>query len=177
MNGSPTEWVTIALIGKTRGNRGEVTAVALSNRPERYEGLTEVQVFRPNGPAEGEKFAVEETWFHTGTLVFKLEGIDTNTEAERFYGSEVRLPLSQRITLDEGEYFQSDLIGCKVVERATGEVVGTVTAWDDGGGSGLLVVNDDLLVPFARKICVEINPAEKRITVELPAGLRDLNQP
>ncbi len=177
MNGSPTEWVTIALLGKTRGNRGEVTAVALSDRPERYEDLTEIQLFRPNGPAEGEKFAVEETWFHTGTLVFKLEGVDTIGDAERLYGCEVRVPMSQRITLDEGEYFQSDLIGCQLIERASGEVVGTVTAWDDGGGSGLLVVNNDLLVPFARKICVEINPAEKRIVVELPAGLKDLNRP
>jgi 16S rRNA processing protein RimM len=174
---SATEWVTIALLGKTRGNRGEVTAVALSDRPERYEDLTEIQIFRPNGPAEGEKFAVEETWFHTGTLIFKLAGVDTISDAEGLYGSEVRVPLSQRITLDAGEYFQSDLIGCQVVERATGESVGVVTAWDDGGGSGLLVVNDDLLVPFSRTICVEIDPAAKRITVELPAGLKDLNRP
>jgi ribosomal 30S subunit maturation factor RimM len=51
-----------------------------------------------------------------------------------------------------------------------------VTAWDDGGGSGLLVVNGDLLVPFARSICVEIDPAAKRIAVELPEGLKDLNR-
>ena len=177
MNGSAADWVTIALLGKTRGNRGEVTAVALSDKPERYEDLTEVQVFRPGGAAEGEKFAVEETWFHSGTLVFKLEGVDTIADAERLYGSEVRVPASQRITLEEGEYFQSDLIGCAVVERRTGESVGVVTAWDDGGGSGLLVVNDDLLVPFARSICVEINPTARRITVELPEGLKDLNRP
>jgi 16S rRNA processing protein RimM len=182
VNGSPTDWVTIALLGKTRGNRGEVTAVALSDKPERYEGLTEVHLFRKNSPAEGEKFAaegekfaVEEIWFHSGTLVFKLEGVDTITDAEALYGSEIRVPLSQRITLDAGEYFQSDLIGCEVVERSTGESVGVVTAWDDGGGSGLLVVNGELLVPFARTICVNIDPAAKRITVELPAGLRDLN--
>jgi 16S rRNA processing protein RimM len=177
VNGSAADWVTIALFGKTRGNRGEVTAVALSDKPERYEGLTEVQLFRPNSPAEGEKFAVEETWFHSGTLVFKLAGVDTIADAEGLYGSEVRVPLGQRIALDEGEYFQSELIGCQVIERATGDSVGVVTAWDDGGGSGLLVVNDDLLVPFTRSICVEINPAAKRITVELPAGLKDLNRP
>ena len=86
-------------------------------------------------------------------------------------------PASAR-TLDEGEYFQSDLIGCEVVDRRTGESMGRVTAWDEGGGaSGLLVVDGQLLIPFARSICVEIDPAAKRIAVELPEGLKDLNRP
>ncbi len=89
---------------------------------------------------------------------------------------EVRIPASQRISLDDGEYFESDLVGCEVIDRRTGESMGKVSAWDDGGGSGLLVVGD-LLIPFARSICVEINPAEKRIAVELPEGLKDLNRP
>ena len=46
-----------------------------------------------------------------------------------------------------------------------------------GGGAGLLVVDSNLLIPFARSICVEIDPAAKRIAVELPEGLKDLNRP
>ncbi len=92
------------------------------------------------------------------------------------YGWEVRIPASERTALDEGEYFQDDLIGCEVVDRRTGQTLGRVTAWDDGGGSGLLVVDGQLLVPFARSICVEIDPAARRIAVELPEGLKDLNR-
>jgi 16S rRNA processing protein RimM len=171
-----TGWVTIALLGKARGNRGEVTAVVLSSRPERYQDLQEVFLFGPGLPEAGEKREIEEAWFHLQTLVFKFRGIDTISDAEALYGVEVRVPASQRISLDEGEYFESDLIGCEVVDRQTGESLGKVGAWDDGGGSGLLVVGD-LLIPFARSICVEINPAEKRIAVELPEGLKDLNRP
>ena len=176
-NEAETGWVAVAQLGKTRGNRGEVTAVALSNKPERYQDLKEVFLFAPDGPAGGEKYEVESTWFHITTLVFKFRGVDTISDAERLYGREVRIPASQRVTLDEGEYFQSDLIGCEVVDRRTGESLGRVTGWDDGGGSGLLIVDDDLLVPFARSICVEIDPAAKRIVVELPEGLKDLNRP
>jgi 16S rRNA processing protein RimM len=174
---SPADWVAIAILGKTRGNRGEITAVALSDKPERYEELTEVFVFRPTSPPGGERFAVEEVWFHSGTLVFKLEGVESIGEAELLYGSEVRLPISQRISLEDGEFFQSDLIGCEVVDHGTGASLGRVKGWDDGGGTGLLVVDDDLLIPFARAICVEINPAAKRISVVLPEGLKDLNRP
>jgi 16S rRNA processing protein RimM len=176
-NDVDTEWVAIAQLGKTRGNRGEVTAVALSNKPERYQALKEVFLFTPDGPAGGEKYEVESTWFHITTLIFKFRGVDTISDAELLYGREVRIPASQRVTLDEGEYFQSDLIGCEVLDRRSGESLGRVTGWDDGGGSGLLIVDADLMIPFARSICVEIDPAAKRIVVELPEGLKDLNRP
>jgi 16S rRNA processing protein RimM len=176
-NDAESVWVAIAQLGKTRGNRGEVTAVALSNKPERYQALREVFLFAPDGSAGGEKYEIESTWFHVGTLVFKFRGVDTISDAELLYGREVRIPVSQRTTLDEGEYFQSDLIGCEVVDKRTGESMGRVTAWDEGGGAGLLVVDNNLLIPFARSICVEIDPAAKRIAVELPEGLKDLNRP
>jgi 16S rRNA processing protein RimM len=170
VNEPPAGWIAVALLGKTRGNRGEITAVCLSPKPERFEGLEEVFLF-----GNGERFEVEETWFHQGTLVFKFRGIDTISDAERLYGAEVRVPMEQRIALEPGEFFQSDLIGCEVVDRRSGQSVGRVSAWQDGGGSGLLVVGDGLLIPFVRAICVEIDPAARRIAVELPEGLKDLN--
>jgi 16S rRNA processing protein RimM len=176
-NDAESGWVAIAQLGKTRGNRGEVTAVALSSKPERYQALQEVFLYAPDGSAGGQKYEIESTWFHGGTLVFKFRGVDTISDAELLYGREVRIPANQRTTLDEGEYFQSDLIGCEVVDKRTGESMGRVTAWDEGGGAGLLVVDNNLLIPFARSICVEIDPAAKRIAVELPEGLKDLNRP
>jgi 16S rRNA processing protein RimM len=169
------EWVTIALLGKTRGNRGEVTAFPLSSKLERFESLKEVFLF-----GSGERREVESTWFHNGTLIFKFQGVDSISDAELLAGVEVRVPASERIPLEDGEYFQDDLIGCEVIDRRTGESIGPVTAWDDGGGSGLLVVgkgDDALLIPFTRSICVEINPAARRITVDLPEGLKDINRP
>jgi 16S rRNA processing protein RimM len=166
------DWVTIALLGKTRGNRGELTAIPLSSKPERYETLTEVYLF-----GSGERREVETTWFHNGTLIFKFRGIDTISDAQPLTGSEVRVPIAERAPLDPGEYFQSDLVGCEVVDRQSGERIGQVTDWEDGGGAGILVVDRHLMIPFARAICVEINPAAKRIAVELPPGLRDLYQP
>ena len=47
MSEPPEErWVTLAILGKTRGNRGELTAVGFS-KPERYPGLKEVFLFAP----------------------------------------------------------------------------------------------------------------------------------
>jgi ribosomal 30S subunit maturation factor RimM len=85
----------------------------------------------------------------------------------------VCVPAAARIRLDDGEFFQDDLIGCEVIDHRTGESLGRVSAFEESGGAGTLVVGD-LMIPFARAICVEINPAARRIAVELPEGLKEL---
>ena len=50
--------------------------------------------------------------------------------------AEVRVPLGERLKLEPGEFFQSDLIGCEVIERGTGQSLGQVTGWHEGGASG-----------------------------------------
>lgn len=178
---SDAGWVTVALLGRPRGNRGEVTAVSFSSKPERYESLREVFLSPARGAGDRlpppARLTVEHTWFHNGTLVFKFQGVDTISDAETLAGSEVRIPFSQRVPLETDEFFLSDLVGCEVLDRRTREALGRVTGWDDSGGAGLLVLEGDLLIPFARSICVAIDPAARRIEVELPAGLKELNRP
>ena len=174
MNSPAGDWVAVALLGKTRGNCGEVSALALSSKPERYRALQSVYLWSSSGiskPAE-----VESAWFHERALVLKFRGVDSISDAEKLAGAEVLIPASKRAALEPEEYFQSDLIGCEVLERATGEALGRVTGWEDSGGNGLLVLESGLLIPFARAICREIDPAAKRILVDLPEGLKDLNR-
>jgi 16S rRNA processing protein RimM len=171
------EWVAVALLGKARGNRGEVTALALGGKPERYQALREVYLFGSGESGASRRYQVESTWFHNGTLIFKFQGVDSISDAEPLAGAEVCVPMSERAPLEPGEFFQSDLLGCEVVDRRTGESLGRVSGWEDSGGAGLLVVDGGLSIPFARAICVEINPEAKRIAVELPEGLKDLNRP
>ncbi len=175
MNSPESDWVTVAVLGKTRGNRGEITAFALSSKPERYEHLREVTLFDASGQLL-RTVEIESIWFHSGTLIFKFRGVDSIPEAEALSRAEVRVPLSERAPLEEGEYFDSDLVGCEVIDRVSGESLGHVTGLEDAGGPGLLVVDGSLMIPFARAFCIEINPAEKRIIVELPEGLKDLNR-
>jgi len=173
VSSTETAWITVALLGKPRGNRGELTAIALSSQPERFQELREVLLA---GPDRSMPLEVESTWFHDGVLIFKFRGVDSISDAELLARFEVRIPQSERIALDPGEFFESDLIGCAIVDHRSGESLGRVSGWQDAGGSGLLVVDGDWLIPFARSICVEIDPAARRIAVELPEGLKDLNR-
>ena len=166
-------WVTVARLGKARGIRGEITALPLSDRPERFESLGQVYLCGTGAPVPRQ---VERTWFHNRTLIFKFEGVDTMSDAELLSGMEVRVPFAERVPTEPGEYFQSDLIGCEVVDRSSGASLGRVEDWQDGGGGGLLVVTGGMMIPFARAICVEIDVARRRIAVDLPEGLRELTQ-
>jgi 16S rRNA processing protein RimM len=163
------------VLGRPWGVRGELTAIPFSDRPERFERLARVFLFG-NAPAREFEVEVEAARPVSGSVLFKFHGIDSIDDAEPWRGAEVRIPRAERAPLDPGEFYLSDLAGCDVVERGSGESLGVVTGWDEGGPSGLLKVGPDLLIPFVRSICVSIDPVARRIEVDLPEGLKDLNR-
>jgi len=133
-------------------------------------------------PAGGAPRWLEVEWVREqrGRLVFKFHGVDSIAAADELAGAEVRVALAERRALPAGEYYQSDLVGCQVVERSSGRPVGLVRGWQEYGAAPLLEVDtggpgEPMLVPFARSICVEVDPAARRIVVELPEGLKELN--
>jgi len=171
----------VARLTRTWGNRGELAAVPLSSHPERFQRLTEV-VLRPAEGAPGcpRRFKVERVRRQGGRLIFKFEGVDSIAEAELWRGADVQIPLGERLPPPEGEVYLADLIGCEVVERAGGGRIGRVKAWIELPGGILLEVDTgaggEILIPFAASICREVDPAAGRITVELPDGLKELNE-
>ena len=149
----------------------------MTDRPERFRLLREVYLFGSDGRAN--PFQIESVREHRGGLVFKFQGVGSISQAEPLEGAEVRVPLAERATLPPGEYYHSDLTGCQVVDRASGERLGVVTGWQEFGGPGLLEVErpggGQMLIPFARAICVEIDVPGRCIRVDLPEGLKELS--
>ncbi len=152
----------------THGNKGELAAVPFTNRPERLKC-----VIVNNRPLD-----VEHTWTHGDQLIFKFRGVDTISQAERLRGAEVFIPIAERAEIPEGEYYQSDLIGCEVV-GADGRILGIVEGWQETGATPLVEVRTsqgkELLIPFAKSIFTRIDVDQKRIEVNLPEGLEDVN--
>jgi 16S rRNA processing protein RimM len=145
-----------------------LAALPLSSQPERVSS-----VFVNQTPMQ-----VERTWMHGDELIIKFRGVDTISDAEKLAGAEVAIPFEQRAALTDDEVYLDDLIGCEIVDT-TDRSLGTVTDLQETGGAPLLTVKthagNDLLIPFAKSICITIDPAKKRIVVDLPDGLLDLN--
>jgi 16S rRNA processing protein RimM len=163
------EWVAIGRLWRTRGNRGELLGELDSSDPGREEKLKEVAL-----EMDGRRQAVrvEEVWRHDGRPVFKFEGIDSISEAERWEGAELLVPASEVEPPEKGAYSYRELVGCRVVGDRE---VGIVMEVEEYGGAPLLKVEAadgrEVLIPFARSICREIDVASKTIRVELPEGL------
>ena len=115
---------------------------------------------------------------HGDHLIFKFQGVDTISDAEKLAGAEVSIPLEQRAELADDEVYQSDLVGCEVID-ATGRSLGVVRDFQETGGTPLLEVTTaagcELLIPFATSICIKIDLENKQIVVDPPDGLLDLN--
>jgi len=163
--------------------------------------MKEVFVGQAAGKNEPRRMAVKSCWLsqnHRGQAVFHFEGVESICEAEKFRGLDVLLPFEQRVALPAGQYFVSDLIGCSVFESSASTsimtsspcslaeapaLLGTVRdvqfPGDEITGTPLLEVETsrgEILIPLAVDICTKIEPAERRIDVILPEGLRELNR-
>jgi ribosomal 30S subunit maturation factor RimM len=60
-----------------------------------------------------------------------------------------------------------------------GELIGSVTNVIDSGGTEILKVDLEMretLIPFAHSFIKEVDLDRRRIEVDLPEGLRDLNK-
>jgi 16S rRNA processing protein RimM len=167
--------VVIADILRPRGNRGELLAFSQTDVPGRIEALKKATLRLADGSET--PVDIDAAWPHKDLWVLKFAGVDSISAAERFRGAELRVPLTDRGTLPEGEYFQSDLIGCAVVEKLSGNTLGAITGWQQYGGAPLMEIQFEgrqVLIPFVPSICRDVDVAGRRITIELPQGLLEL---
>ena len=131
----------------------------------------------------GGKTAERETeieWFRRqhGRCVVKFHGIDTISDAEQYIGAEVKIPAGDLPAPQEGWYYTFQLKGCEVF-ATDGEYIGIITDVLDSGGSEILKVdrgNEETLIPFAQSYLRNIDLDQRRIEVDLPEDLRDLNK-
>jgi 16S rRNA processing protein RimM len=113
--------------------------------------------------------------------IFHFEGSDSISDAESLVGLEVQIPLSDRMPLPGGSYYVTDLIGCEIRDaegRELGRVRDVQSTGEDTAGTPLLVIDapeGELLIPLAQEICTRVDTGARRIDVNLPEGLRDLN--
>lgn len=178
-------WVLVAKLIRPQGRKGEVVAEILTDFPERFRERPRLFLIPP--PRIGtaaRQVVVENFWYLRSRLILKIQGIDSINEAEALRGYEVAIPAADRAPLEEGSFYISDLVGCRVFDlNRAGAEIGHVLDVDRGSSStDLLVVRaiqgpSEVLIPFVRDYLVQIDTAERRIEMRLPEGLLDINSP
>ena len=118
---------------------------------------------------DGNARAVRESKPHSGTLLAKLDGIDSPEEARRLKGKPVSIP---RPEAGEGRYYWSELVGLEVVNEQ-GVVLGLVKQMSSNGAHDVMEVSvmevtgeRKRLLPFVPAYVKKVDLQKKRIEVE-----------
>ncbi len=199
---SASQWIVLAQILRPQGRRGEVLADLFTDFPDRFDRQPRVWLAPPgfaDNTAKGSKPAgsaeqaeVTSHWLpvgrNAGRIVLHFAGIDTIEKAESLAGKEVIVPLAERLPLESGAAYISDLLGCTVYDR--GMALGVVedvefpTSPDGsrrlGEAAPLLAIRsaegEEILIPFASAYLIELDVAAKAVRMALPEGLAGINQ-
>ncbi|HTX77205.1 MAG TPA: ribosome maturation factor RimM [Terracidiphilus sp.] len=174
-------WVWLARIRRPQGRKGEVFAEILTDFPEKFAERRQLWLLREAGEAAPREAELTAHWLHKGGVVLHLAGVDSISDAEGLTGLIVAVPRAERAALGEGEVYIADLIGCTVVDVAAGTpgVVGEIENVDRAAGSApILIVRSargEVLIPFAQSYLKKLDLEGRRVEMDLPDGLVELN--
>lgn len=170
-------FITLARVVKTQGRHGEVAAEIHTDIPGRLHAGMKILALADAGSRR--ELQINDVWPHKNWLVLKFAGVDSISDAEVLIGCELQLPASQRAQLEAGAFYVSDLVGCMLFDR--GREVGVVSDVRFGAGEAPLLVvgagKNEHEIPYAQVFLERVDLEHKRIEMNLPEGLLEVNAP
>ncbi len=122
--------------------------------------------------SEGERvFRVKQGKRQGKNIIALLEGVIDRSAAEALLGAEIYIDPEQLEDLQQGEYYWSDLMGCKVVNQQQ-ELLGEVDHLMETGANDVMVVKrhgKEQLIPFVAPWIVDVDIENQLIVVDWEA--------
>jgi 16S rRNA processing protein RimM len=167
------ELLVVGRVARAHGNKGQVIVNSETDfADDRYQVGRELIVGDGATPR-----AITSVRFQQGRPILGLAGIESIDDAERLAGAELKVRAGELAALPEGTYYRHDLVGCEVHDTEH-RLIGVVKAVEGPMDRSRLVIDaphGEVLIPLVGAICTEIDPAAKRIRVNAPEGLIELN--
>ena len=169
-----TDTVVVGRIGRPHGVRGEVTVEVRTDDPDLR--FVPGAVLRTDPPERG-PITIAGVHWHSGTLLLRLEGVDSREAAEAVRNTELVVPVAELPEIEDPDsYYDHQLIGLTVRmpdDAVLGEVAAILHEAQD-----LLVVRRpkgrDVLIPFVSAIVPTVDVAGGFLVVDPPEGLLEL---
>ncbi len=169
--------VVIGRITGEHGLRGAVQIRFSGDGPENLLRASKVMIGSRVDDPQAISMKVESaTPGRSNEVRMTLAGVEGREAARRLRGRLVMVETAQLEPLADGEYYEFQLIGCRV-EGENGEKVGTVReVWSTGPSNVLMVVNeegDQHLIPTGGDFLRDVDLEQQRIVIEIVSGLLD----
>lgn len=159
------KYLEAGVLGAPRGVKGELKFICWCDSPDFLRGVNRFY-FDENGE---KSLAVKRYYPSIPSIVF--EGREDRQTAALLTGKTLWFD-REDITLPEGVYFNADLIGLPVYDADTEEVLGTLTAIEEGARNFLYRIEGEkkYLVPDVDAFIISRDP-QKGISVRLIEGM------
>lgn len=127
------------------------------------------------GPLENKdatkKFTIKVTGHSKELLRVKIKGVEDRNAAEALIGTALYVEKNLLPELEEDEYYHSDLIGLKVIEKTSNQEAGSVEGVYNFGAGEIIEIkvnatNKLEMIPFNKQYVPTVNVKEGYIIVE-----------
>ncbi|MDE7439800.1 MAG: ribosome maturation factor RimM [Clostridia bacterium] len=151
--------ITVAIILKPQGIRGEVKVKAMTDTAEDMKAFKTVHI-------DGVDYSVLSVRAQGEFAYLSLKGIADRNSAELLRGKEIEVERTDMPDLPDGRYYIADLIGCTVVNER-GDILGEVTEVTPAKTDIFTLIKDgkSIMFPAADGVISEVDEQHKKITV------------
>ena len=161
------KYIPIGKIVTAHGIRGGLKVFSYLEKPENFEKYKRFYI-------DGKEIKLELNFIKGTTVVIDIEGLRKRELAEALIGKEIFIGKDELPELKGDEFYYSDLIGLKVVEKATGKDIGEITAVENFGAGDLFEIkfkdskDKNKLFAFSKKTFPNINVKDGFVEAVLP---------
>jgi 16S rRNA processing protein RimM len=153
--------------------RGELKVEILTEDPHRFGRLERVYLGLEG--TEPQAWSLASYRLHKGRALLQLHNCRDRDAAQALRGYLVQVPIDEAIPLDEGQYFEHQIIGL-AVWNTQGDYLGSVEDIIYTGSNEVYVVRGgetgrEMLIPAIASVVLEVDLEAGRLVVELPDGL------
>ncbi len=171
----PRDLIAVGRLGRPVGLKGEMTLEVLGESQERIGTLEALWVgATPQGVVSRRMEGVRVT---PKTVVVKLSGVDSRSDAEGCRAQYVFVNLAESPGPAAGRYFVHDLIGLEAVDEQ-GVRVGTITDVQKLPAQDVWIIDKngrEIMIPAVREFVREVDLEAGRVVIRAIEGLIDEN--
>ena len=172
-------FISVGKIVRPQGKRGEVRLLLHSTEGGSSLKKGKKVCLEFEGEiVEDEVESVRKLSEKKRVLVVKLKGIGNRTQAFQLIGYQIKIKEEELEPLEEDTFYFHQISGCSVWDRENNSI-GKVEDVISAGENEVLVVKEgekEYLIPFVKSICVKIDLKKKKIIIDPPDGLLNLNE-
>ena len=169
----------LIIIGKitgAHGVRGELKVYPLTDDPRRFLKLKECFICGQNFE-KPEETSCASARIDRGNVLVKFQGVQDRDRAELLRGRFIAVTRDNAVKLKEGHYFITDLKGLTLIDDDRGDIGTVIDCFETGAQFTLEVKREgkkNLMIPFVKVYCYEVNIEEGYIKCRMPEGLYEL---